>query len=133
MSETKLPRREFLLSAAGGAAVLTAASYAQVPGAGDRIQLGLIGCGDRGRHDMGLFLTNPAVEVTALCDVFADHIDQAKTKAPAARGFSDHRKLLELKEVDAVLIGRHDAIPPTAGVKSTTMSSATPAPKRTSR
>src|SRR5262245_63793266 len=41
-------RRGFLRTAVGGAAALTAASYAKVLGAQEKIRLGVIGCGDRG-------------------------------------------------------------------------------------
>ena len=52
-----------------GLAALSAASYARVRGANDRIQLGLIGAGDRGRHDMGQFQAAGGVDVAAVCDV----------------------------------------------------------------
>jgi predicted dehydrogenase len=79
-----------------------------VYGANDRIQLGLIGCGDRGRHDMGNFQKAGNVDVVALCDIWATHVERAKQDAPNARTFDDHRKLLELKEVDVALIGVPD-------------------------
>ncbi|HBY64005.1 MAG TPA: gfo/Idh/MocA family oxidoreductase, partial [Solibacterales bacterium] len=82
----------------------TASSYSRVLGANDRIRLGAIGVGDRGRHVMGLFQQVQGLEVAAVCDVYANMIDMAKQKAPAAQSFSDHRKLLEVKELDAVLI-----------------------------
>src|SRR5581483_236484 len=48
-------------------------------------------------------------EVTAVCDIYADKIDQVKSKAaPNAKGFKDHRKLIELKEVDMCLIATPD-------------------------
>ena len=74
-----------------GLAALSAASYARVRGANDRIQLGLIGAGDRGRHDMGQFQEAGGVDVAAVCDVYAEQIDKARQKAPNAKNFSDHR------------------------------------------
>jgi predicted dehydrogenase len=103
-----LPRRDFLRGAAQGVAALSAVSYSRVLGANDRVVLGVIGPGDRGQHVMSLFQEAAQVEVAALCDVFSDHIDQAKKKAPNAKGFSDHRRLLEMKELDAVLIATPD-------------------------
>ena len=87
---------------------MTALSYSQVRGANDRIRLGVVGAGDRGRHVMGLFQKVPQVEVAAVCDIYANNIDLAKQKAPAAQGFSDHRKLLEMRNLDAVLIATPD-------------------------
>jgi len=87
---------------------MTALSYSRVFGANDRIQLGLIGCGERGRGDMGKFVKAGNVDVAAVCDIYGVQIDHAKQVAPNAKTFTDHRKLLELKEVDAVLIGVPD-------------------------
>ncbi len=104
MSETDVARRAFLR----GVTAATALSYSRVFGANDRVQLGLVGCGERGRSDMGNFIKAGNVDVAALCDIYAPHIDQAKQNAPNAKSFSDHRKLLEVKELDAVLIGVPD-------------------------
>lgn len=108
MPESSSPRREFLQTVATGAAVISAASYGRILGANDRVRLGVIGSGDRGRHVMTQFLETGAVDVAALCDVYANQIDLAKQKAPNARSFRDHRQLLEMKEVDAVLIATPD-------------------------
>jgi predicted dehydrogenase len=93
---------------AAKASALTALSYSRVLGANDRIGLGVIGTGGRGTYVMGLFQKNTDVEVRALCDVYAVRLDQAQQKAPNTKTFRDHRELLQLKEVDAVLIGSPD-------------------------
>jgi predicted dehydrogenase len=103
MSEN-LPRRAFLT----GVTAVTAASYSRIMGANERVQLGLIGCGSRGVGDMGNFIKLGTVDVTAVCDVYASQIDRAKQSAPNARTFKDHRQLIEMKEVDAVLIAVPD-------------------------
>ena len=104
MTDSSLPRRALLR----GAAALTAASYSRVLGANDKIQLGVIGCGERGRHDMSQFMMVPTVNVAAVCDIYGEQIDKARQKAADAKNFSDHRKLLEMKEIDAVLIATPD-------------------------
>ncbi|HEU0123411.1 MAG TPA: Gfo/Idh/MocA family oxidoreductase [Bryobacteraceae bacterium] len=91
-----------------GAAAMSAASYMRVLGANDRVQLGLIGCGDRGEYVMTVFQNSKQVDVTAVCDVYGAKIDKVQQKAAAAKGFNDHRKLLETKNVDAVLIATPD-------------------------
>jgi predicted dehydrogenase len=83
-------------------------SYSRIYGANERVQLGLIGAGVRGRGDMGNFVRTGTVDVAAVCDVYAAQIDLVKQTHAKAQGFSDHRKLLELKNVDAVLIGVPD-------------------------
>jgi predicted dehydrogenase len=108
MSQALFDRRTFLRGAGSSAAALTAASYSRVAGANDRISLGVIGPGDRGRHVMSQFQTNSFIDVIALADIYADQIDKAKQKAPNARAFRDYRKLLEMKEIDVVLIATPD-------------------------
>jgi predicted dehydrogenase len=104
MPENDVPRRTFLRSVTAA----TALSYSRVYGANERVQLGLIGAGERGRGDMGKFVKSGIVDVTAVCDIYGAQIDAAQQIAPKAKAFSDHRKLLEMKEVDAVLIGVPD-------------------------
>jgi len=104
MSENDLPRRAFLR----GVTAATALSYSRVLGANDRVQLGLIGCGERGRSDMGKFIKAGNTDVVALCDIYGAQIDRAKQDAPNARSFSDHRALLTLKDVDVALIAVPD-------------------------
>jgi len=103
MSEMPVNRRNFLRSASA----LTALSYSRVKGANDRPQLGLVGCGDRGRYDMGNF-QKANVDVVALCDIYGEQIRHARQKAANARDFTDHRALLDLKEVDIALIATPD-------------------------
>lgn len=87
---------------------MSAASYMRVMGANDRIQLGLIGCGDRGEYVMTVFQGSKQVDVSAVCDIYGAKIDKVQQKAVGAKGFSDHRKLLETKTIDAVLIATPD-------------------------
>ncbi|MBI4601830.1 MAG: Gfo/Idh/MocA family oxidoreductase [Planctomycetes bacterium] len=105
---SKVSRRRFLRGAAGAAAALTAASHQKALGAADRFRLGLIGCGSRGQHVMGLFQLDPSVEVAGLCDVFEERVLAAKAKAPGAGGCSDHRRLLDRQDLDGVLIATPD-------------------------
>jgi predicted dehydrogenase len=90
------------------ATAMTALSYSRVLGANERLRLGAIGVGERGRNDMSKFQKNPTVEVAAVCDIYADQIDKAKSMAPQAQTYKDHRKLLEDKSIDMVLIATPD-------------------------
>jgi predicted dehydrogenase len=89
-------------------AAATALSYSKVLGANDRIGLGVIGTGERGTAVMGQFQKNKDLEVRALCDVYPARFERAKAAAPNAKTFDDHRKLLELAEVDAVYVASPD-------------------------
>src|ERR1041385_1969557 len=97
-------RRSFFRAAAA----FTAASYSRILGANDRVNLGLIGCGDRGQFVMSVFQKNPTVDVTAVCDIYGTKVDQARNKDPNAKSFSDHRKVLDMKEVDVALVATPD-------------------------
>lgn len=101
-------RRDFAkttIAASAGAAL----SRMRILGANDRVNLAIIGCGDRGRDVWGRFLKQPDINPVAACDVYGPYL----AKAVAAAGgklktFGDFRQLLELKEVDAVLIATPD-------------------------
>ena len=87
---------------------MSAASYSRVAGAANRVRLGLIGCGGRGRSVMRAFQKNSTVDVTAVCDVYSSRIDRAQEQAPGSKGFSDHRELLDQQNVDAVIVATPD-------------------------
>src|SRR6266496_5336911 len=98
-------RRQFLArSGAAGAALWALSPTARVLGANDRLRLGLIGGGARGQELLSQALKLPNVELVALADVYTRRHDEVHRVAPAARAFRDHRRLLELKDVDAVLV-----------------------------
>jgi predicted dehydrogenase len=89
--------------------VLTAASAARVYGAGERVIVGLIGCGGRGRYVARLMREAHGVEFGAVADVYGANAEKARDWAgPGARGYRDFRKLLEQKDLDAVLIATPD-------------------------
>ena len=108
MTDSKLYRRDLFRGAAGTALAAATASYGRLLGANDKIRLGLIGCGGRGRSVMKAFQENPSVSVAAVCDVYSERIDQVLETAEGARGFRDHRKLLDQSDVDAVLVATPD-------------------------
>lgn len=64
--ETRRAFSKFTIAAMAG----TALSASRVWGANDRIRMGLIGSGGRGREDWGNFLKQPEVEPVAVCDVY---------------------------------------------------------------
>ena len=81
MPDNDVPRRTFLR----GVTAATALSYSRVYGANERVQLGLIGAGERGRGDMGKFVKTGTVDVTAVCDIYGAQIDAAKRSRPTPR------------------------------------------------
>src|SRR5262245_8936567 len=101
-------RRDFLVNslcgAAGAGLTLTAAQYNSILGANDRVRLGIIGPGARGQELMKGFLKVPNVELIAAADVYTRRHTEAKNLAPAIQTFSEYRRLLDLKDVDAVIV-----------------------------
>jgi predicted dehydrogenase len=91
-----------------GAAAITAASYSRIIGANERIQVAVIGCGARGGGQIRTFLNIKEVDVVGVCDVYGKKVEAARQRVPRATGFSDHRKLLEMKNLDAVSISTPD-------------------------
>jgi myo-inositol 2-dehydrogenase/D-chiro-inositol 1-dehydrogenase len=93
-------RRNFVLGAIGAAGALAAQSSS------DRIRTAVIGVGNRGGFGLQMILQQPDVAVTALCDIKPDHLDKAATLAARdkPKTFSDYRRLLDLKDIDAVYI-----------------------------
>ena len=75
--------------------------------ANSAVALGIIGTGGRGRFDGSLFAKDPRARIAALCDIYSDQIDRAKTQIPgaqSARVYKDYRELLAQADIDAVLI-----------------------------
>jgi predicted dehydrogenase len=119
-------RRAFLTGSAGGVLVTSAevAAHAEQAGteqaptrraaASDRVTIGLIGAGVRGRdHHLRFLSANPRAEVVAICDVDRGHADFAGQIAARAYKkkpliFGDFRRVLERKDIDAVVIATPD-------------------------
>src|SRR5690349_218014 len=75
--------------------------------ANSAVALGIIGAGNRGRYDGAFFAKDPRARIVALCDLYPDQIDHAKTEIPAAsaaKTFTRHQDLLAAPGLDAVLI-----------------------------
>jgi predicted dehydrogenase len=101
----ELTRRDF----ARAAGVATALSYSRILGANDRVRMGYIGVGNRGDQVHDAFLEHADNETVALCDLRDDHMDFAAKKSRATpKRYKDYKKLLDDKDVDAVVIATPD-------------------------
>ena len=99
-----MDRRQLLTATAA-----TAASYRKILGANDRLQVGIIGTGNRGGQIWEQALSQPDVEAAAACDVYEPHLEKALSTAKGqAKAYRDFRELLEHKPMDAVLIATPD-------------------------
>ncbi len=128
VTSSGLPRREFIKKTATAAAAVASTSLFKTPvygqnqapapgrviGANDRIGVAVVGVGyGIGKdHLQGLHqnATQNNIVVAAACDLYSKRRDWAKETAELKDSdiYVDHRKLLERKDVDAVLIATHD-------------------------
>jgi predicted dehydrogenase len=80
--------------------------YAKGPN--NRVRLGFIGIGDRGKAllmNVQSFAVQLNVEIAAICDNYPPNYDRAvKLTEGKAKGFTDYRELLAMKDLDAVVV-----------------------------
>ncbi len=96
-------RRNFLGKVATGLGTLAAAP-AQVLGVNDRIRVGFIGFGDRATELLNHVRACSNVEAVAFCDVYNKQLDRAKSLVPGAATYLDHRRMLEDRSIDAIIV-----------------------------
>jgi predicted dehydrogenase len=99
-------RRVFV---AGGAATLSAAAYARVHGANDRIGIGFIGYGLIGKRHVVDFRGEPDADLVAVAETHRGRLDEAREFiGGAVRSYDDFRRLLDDRDVQAVVISTPD-------------------------
>ncbi len=106
-------RRNFLINSGKA---LTVAGIINIPALGsnflssnssknDTVQIGVIGTGGRGNWLTKLIGNIEGMKVTACCDIQQDRLDKGMSLADsAAKRYTDYRKLLENKDIDAVIV-----------------------------
>jgi predicted dehydrogenase len=102
-----LNRRRFIQQLSGGVAVIAGSSMfprGRVLGANERIGFGLIGAGGRGTEIFKAALRAPNTQAVAVADVYSRRLDEIKSIVPGIQTYTDFRRLLDDKSVDAVLI-----------------------------
>ncbi len=107
---SKITRRNFLkqTALAAGALTLPARSWAQVDGANSDIRVAVIGFNGRGKNHIDALRKIKGVRLAALCDVDSKVLDggvaNSKDRGESVEGYTDIRKLLDNKNVDAITI-----------------------------
>jgi len=119
-SDTKqFNRRRFLGCAAGAVAapcVITSTALGAEgrPPASERVVIGYLGTGPRGRLNIREELTCPEAQVVAVCDVWKHARDQGKAtvdkhyKNADCKAYVDFREIVARDDIDAVGIGSPD-------------------------
>jgi len=103
---TPITRREALAGAAANLMILRP-GIAFGSQANSAVSFGIIGTGGRGRYVGGHMARDPRARLAAVCDLYPDRIDLAKSEIPAAAGARSYRgyeDLLAQPDLDAVLI-----------------------------
>jgi len=106
-----LTRRDFLTRTGTAAAGLWLAApqilRAQSgSAANDKLNIGVIGVGGQGGFSLGQL--KGIANIVALCDVDAKRLADGKQKFPGARTYSDFRRLIDQKDLDAIVVATPD-------------------------
>ena len=131
----KNTRREFITKSSAAVAGVSVGLHAfgsvkasRIFGANDKIRMGFIGVGNRGSQLLNLFMENKDCQVAALCDVYEPYALRDRSKVDkrffeklsgqipkmgekfetSPKIYTDYRKLLADKTIDAVCIATPD-------------------------
>jgi predicted dehydrogenase len=99
---SELTRRDFVAAAT----VATARAYAQIPGAGERMRIGVIGCGGQATAHMNTLVRmrdTDNVDVLNVCDIYSKRAEAA-AQLTGGKVVKDYRRVLDNKDIDYVLI-----------------------------
>src|SRR5216110_1571027 len=97
-------RRNFIKRSALGSVAMLVYPPSRVLGANDRVRVGMIGVGGRGQELLKQVLGVPSAQLVAIADIYTRSRDEAKQMAPGIQTLDDHRRLLDMKDIDAVIV-----------------------------
>jgi len=107
--KSEMSRRTFVKASAVAAGAAASFASPRAHGANERIRLGFIGVANRGGQLIQATLPHADAEIVALCDVHKSPLDKSCEKLEGKpEKYSDFRKLLERKDIDAVVIATPD-------------------------
>ena len=115
---SELNRRDFIRGASFGSLMLmmggvplraddakpTADDSTNYSTIGKPVSCGVIGCGLWGKEVIQTLGFLPNAPVVAVCENYPPFLKQAKELAPKAEGYTEYQKLLEQKDVEAVIV-----------------------------
>jgi len=108
--KTPFSRRTFLKKTSLGGASLWLAGCQTRPAprklsANDKLNIGVVGVSNRAGEDLKEV---SGENIVALCDVDDKFLAAAAQKHPAAKTYNDFRRMLDQKDIDAVVVGTPD-------------------------
>lgn len=74
----------------------------------DRVRLGIIGLGIMGDLYTKIYSAHPLAEVVAVCSLRQEQVDEIRARYGVREGYVDYRKMLERKDLDAVVVATPD-------------------------
>lgn len=87
---------------------MAAASAARAAGANERVRLGVIGCGARGRY-VARWMREAGAQVVAAADVYLPNAERLRSESGGECAiYQDFRRMLERSDIDAVLVATPD-------------------------
>lgn len=114
LSHEGMSRREFIHGSAAiaGTLGLTLTEWAKADAirqAGLKenrpVNCAFIGVGDQGYNvDFKAALSVPGVKMVAVCDIYEPYLERAKKDVPDAQMYTDYRRIMDRKDIEAVLI-----------------------------
>lgn len=105
-----MKRREFVIKSSLASAALATSSFATARVLGSKnpneiLNIGVIGTGDRGQGMIPNINKIDNFNVIGCCDVLPFRLEKGLKKVEGkAKGYQDYRKLLENKDIDAILV-----------------------------
>ena len=110
MASAAMTTAPFILSASKGERlVLSRTDKDGLFSANDHINIGLIGSGIQGIYDTRAALSVDGVKIVAACDLYTGRLDRAKELWGKDLFVTrDYRKLLDRKDIDAVIVATPD-------------------------
>ena len=109
MNINRFTRRSFLKSAAAAPYVITSAALGtqDTPPASERVSLGHIGVGNRGRTLMRGFMRCQGAQSVAVSDAYKSRRDSCAALIKG-KAYADFRELLAREDIDAVVVATQD-------------------------
>ena len=105
----RMHRRKFLqASAVVGSAPFFVNPLSAQPAAGERIRVGIIGVAGKGGSNLSEIEKTGLAEIVALCDVDANRAAPVRQRFPNARFHEDYRRLVEQRDLQAVVVSTPD-------------------------
>jgi predicted dehydrogenase len=101
-------RRSFLKQVAALSFAAPLAARGRAADANSKLHIACVGAGWGGKGYSDMLETSVGHEIVAICDIDEERLAKSGEKFPGAKRYTDWRKMLEQKDIDAVTISTPD-------------------------